>query len=38
MTQTIVTVESLTVDLPPWGDRPHAVEGVSLELRAGEIL
>ena len=38
MTQPIVTVEGLTVDLPPWGDRAHAVEGVSLELRAGEIL
>jgi peptide/nickel transport system ATP-binding protein len=38
VTQTILAVQSLTVDLPAWGDRPHALEDVSLELRTGEIL
>jgi peptide/nickel transport system ATP-binding protein len=34
----ILTVEGLTVALPKGADRAFAVEGVSLELRRGEIL
>jgi peptide/nickel transport system ATP-binding protein len=34
----IVAVEGLTIDLPAWGDRPHAIENISLDLRANEIL
>ena len=34
----LLAVESLTVALPRGGDRAHAVENVSFELRAGEIL
>ena len=34
----VVTVENLTIDLPSWGDRKHAVQNVSLELRPNEIL
>jgi peptide/nickel transport system ATP-binding protein len=34
----IVAIEGLTVDLPAWGDRRHAIENVSLEVRANEIL
>src|SRR6516164_316937 len=36
--ETVLTIERLTVDLPPWADRPHAVEDVTLELRHDEIL
>ena len=36
--QTILSLERLTVDLPPWADRPHAVEDVSLDLKHDEIL
>ena len=35
---TILALEGLTVDLPPWAERPHAVEDVTLELRHEEIL
>ncbi|WP_149537591.1 ABC transporter ATP-binding protein [Siccirubricoccus phaeus] len=35
---TLLTVENLTVALPQGGDRPHAVEGISLSISAGEIL
>ena len=35
---TVLAIERLTVDLPPWADRPHAVEDVTLELRHDEIL
>jgi len=38
MALPVVVVDSLTVDLPPQGERPHAVEDISLELRANEIL
>jgi peptide/nickel transport system ATP-binding protein len=34
----LLAVESLTVALPPGGDRPNAVEDVSFALGAGEIL
>ncbi len=34
----ILTIEQLTVTLPVGGDRPHALEGVSLELHRNEIL
>ena len=34
----ILTIEQLTVTLPPGADRPHALEGVSLELHRNEIL
>jgi peptide/nickel transport system ATP-binding protein len=36
--ETVLAIERLTVDLPPWADRPHAVEDVTLELRHDEIL
>ena len=35
---SLLTVEGLTVALPPGGDRAHAVGGVSFTLGAGEIL
>lgn len=35
---TLLAIEGLTVALPPGADRPHALEEVSLELRANEIL
>ena len=35
---SLLTVEALTVALPPGGDRAHAVEDVSFTLDAGEIL
>jgi peptide/nickel transport system ATP-binding protein len=34
----VLTIERLTIDLPPWADRPHAVEDVTLELQHDEIL
>jgi peptide/nickel transport system ATP-binding protein len=37
-TCSVIVVEGLTVDLPAWGDRPHAIENISLDLRANEIL
>ena len=36
--QPLLRVEQLTVALPPGGDRPHAVQELSFDLRAGEIL
>ena len=38
MAAPIIAIDSLTIDLPPHAERPHAVENVSLELRANEIL
>ena len=38
MSETILDVEHLTVDLPAWADRPQAVIDVSLALRRNEIL
>ena len=35
---TLLTIEGLTVSLPPGADRPNAVEDVSFSLDAGEIL
>jgi len=35
---SLLSVENLTVALPPGGDRPHAVEGISLSVNPGEIL
>ncbi|MGF1552329.1 MAG: ABC transporter ATP-binding protein [Paracoccaceae bacterium] len=35
---SLLAVRDLTVALPPGADRAHAVEGVSFELAAGEIL
>src|SRR5438477_10481606 len=36
--QTVLAIERLTVDLPPWADRAHAVEDLTLDLRHDEIL
>ncbi|MGF9761840.1 ABC transporter ATP-binding protein [Microvirga sp. 0TCS3.31] len=36
--KTQLSIEGLTVALPPGSDRPHALEEVSLELKANEIL
>lgn len=38
MDQTILEIRNLTVDLPAWADRSHAVSDVSLSLRRNEIL
>ena len=38
MTGTILSIEGLTVDLPKGGDRPHAVENLSVTVGAGEIV
>ncbi|MFN7001772.1 MAG: ATP-binding cassette domain-containing protein, partial [Elioraea tepidiphila] len=35
---SLLSVEGLTVALPAGGDRPHAVEDVTLRVDAGEIL
>jgi peptide/nickel transport system ATP-binding protein len=35
---TVLAIERLTIDLPPWADRLHAVEDVTLELQHEEIL
>jgi ABC-type glutathione transport system ATPase component len=35
---SLLRVEGLTVALPPGGDRPHAVEDISLNVDRGEIL
>jgi peptide/nickel transport system ATP-binding protein len=35
---SLLKVEGLTVALPPGGDRPHAIEDISLNVDAGEIL
>jgi peptide/nickel transport system ATP-binding protein len=36
--RTVLSIEGLTVDLPSGADRLHALEEVSLELKANEIL
>jgi peptide/nickel transport system ATP-binding protein len=38
MTQPALVITDLTVALPSWSDRPFAVENVSLEIAANEIL
>jgi len=35
---SLLKVENLTVALPAGGDRPHAIEDITLEVDAGEIL
>jgi peptide/nickel transport system ATP-binding protein len=35
---TVLAIEGLTVDLPSWADRAHAVEEVTLDLKHDEIL
>jgi ABC-type glutathione transport system ATPase component len=35
---SLLSVENLTVALPPGGDRPNAVEGITLSVNPGEIL
>ena len=36
--ETVLVIEGLTIDLPAWADRPHAVHDINLELRRNEIL
>ena len=38
MTTPALVIQGLTVSLPPWSDRPFAVEDVSLEIAQNEIL
>ncbi len=38
MTEPLLSVRGLTIDLPPGSDRPHAVEKVDFDLHANEIL
>ena len=38
MSDAVIAIEGLTVDLPSWSDRPRAVEDVSLKIMANEIL
>jgi len=38
MRDPVLSISDLTVDLPKGGDRPHAVERLSLEIGAGEIV
>src|ERR1700682_5656057 len=34
----VLEIEGLTISLPAGGDRAHAVEGIELSVRRGEIL
>ncbi len=36
--QAVLTIKNLTVDLPEGGDRPYAVENLSLEIKPKEIV
>ncbi|WP_027349099.1 dipeptide ABC transporter ATP-binding protein [Halotalea alkalilenta] len=38
MTQPVLSVRGLTVDLPKNGDRPHAVSGISFDIHPNEIV
>ena len=38
MSASVLSIEGLTVALPAWADRPHAVKAVSLEIGAKEIV
>ena len=38
MSDAVLTIEDLTVALPSWADRSHAVDGVSLQVLRKEIL
>jgi peptide/nickel transport system ATP-binding protein len=37
MSDVVLDIQDLTIALPPGADRPHAVQGVNLQLRAGEV-
>ena len=37
-TEAVLSIENLTIDLPAWAERTHAVENVSLTLRRDEIM
>ncbi|MDQ3596365.1 MAG: ATP-binding cassette domain-containing protein, partial [Pseudomonadota bacterium] len=36
--QQVLKVENLSIELPAGADRSHAVKGISLDVRKGEIL
>ena len=36
--ETVLRVQTLSIELPPGADRSHAVHGISLDVRKGEIL
>ncbi len=36
--ETVLSIENLTIDLPSWAERPHAVENVSVTLGRDEIV
>ncbi len=36
--EAVLSIENLTIDLPAWAERAHAVENVSLTLRRDEIM
>ena len=36
--EAVLSIENLTIDLPAWAERTHAVENVSLTLRRDEIM
>ena len=36
--EAVLSIEDLTIDLPAWAERTHAVENVSLTLRRDEIM
>jgi peptide/nickel transport system ATP-binding protein len=38
VSDAVLTIDNLTVSLPAWADRPHAVNGVSLQVMRKEIL
>jgi peptide/nickel transport system ATP-binding protein len=38
MTAPVLCIDGLSVRLPPGADRAHAVSGVSLEVRAGQVM
>ncbi|MCL4765250.1 MAG: ABC transporter ATP-binding protein [Hyphomicrobiaceae bacterium] len=38
MSDVVLGIENLIVELPSWSDRKHAVSGISLEIRRNEIL
>ena len=35
---SLLDIQGLTVALPPGGDRPHAIEDISLSVNPGEIV
>jgi peptide/nickel transport system ATP-binding protein len=37
MSDVVLDIQDLTIELPPGADRWHAVQGVNLQLRAGEV-